>query len=325
MPVRITVSRATPLREWLASIQQAQVDSSAFEWSPLVQVQSWSDLNRGQKLFDTLVVYENYPTQGVTPENSGLQIEVSQSAERTNLAISFAVSINSNNQLEVKCLYTTDRFDTPAANTLTEQLLHAMTSIASITTSNEDAVVGDVSMNTPEATHRQVVEWNSVDVPLDTTKAIHSLVEAQAEANPDAIAVCADDEQISFGELNRRSNQLAHFLVNTVQLPRQSLVAVCLNRSTEFVVSIVAILKAGCAYVPIDTTYPASRQAYLLQDSAALCVITSRTEGAGLNLDSLADLPRSPLIIWLESDWRQVTPFATSTLYKFIIEYLFCL
>jgi non-ribosomal peptide synthetase component F len=105
---------------------------------------------------------------------------------------------------------------------------------------------------------------------------LHEQFEAAAKSNPDAIAVVSGDEQLSFRELNRRANQLAHFLIEIGIQGEGNTVGVCLDRSAELIVSLIAVLKTGASYVPIDPHYPEARQLYMLTDSKASLVIIDR-------------------------------------------------
>ena len=87
---------------------------------------------------------------------------------------------------------------------------------------------------------------------------VHQLFEEQVKKTPDSIAVVFEDEQVTYRELNTRSNQLAHYL-SALGVAPERLVAICLERSVEMIVSILAVLKAGAAYVPIDPNYPIER------------------------------------------------------------------
>jgi non-ribosomal peptide synthetase component F len=102
---------------------------------------------------------------------------------------------------------------------------------------------------------------------------VHRWFEAQAEANPEAIAVACDDVEISYGELNRRANQVAHELVRFGVRP-DSLVGICLDRSPRMVVALLAVLKAGGAYVPLDPAYPAPRLQFMLRDAGVSIALT---------------------------------------------------
>jgi len=121
---------------------------------------------------------------------------------------------------------------------------------------------------------RQVLEeWNSTKRGYGDKKCVHELFEEQAERKPDAVAVVFDDQRLTYKELNRRANQLAHYLQKQETGPEMQ-VGICMERSLEIVIGLLAIMKAGGAYVPLDPTYPADRLGYMAQDAQLSMVIT---------------------------------------------------
>ncbi|HEX3398966.1 MAG TPA: amino acid adenylation domain-containing protein, partial [Acetobacteraceae bacterium] len=121
--------------------------------------------------------------------------------------------------------------------------------------------------------HRVVVEWNATEAVYPRDKCVHELFEAQAARTPDAIAVEFGDQQLRYGQLNACANRLAHHL-RSLGVGPDSRVALCVERSLEMVVGLLAVLKAGGAYVPLDPAYPAERLAYMLDDSAPVALLT---------------------------------------------------
>ncbi len=124
-------------------------------------------------------------------------------------------------------------------------------------------------------------QWNQTDAPYPQNFCIHELITQQAHKTPDAIAVCCGDTQLSYQDLDRQSNQVAHWLQKQGVKP-DTLVALCVPRSVETIVGLVGILKAGGAYVAIDPTYPIDRIRYLIQDSAPQAVVTVQSLRNGL-------------------------------------------
>ncbi|HEU0299703.1 MAG TPA: AMP-binding protein, partial [Longimicrobium sp.] len=125
----------------------------------------------------------------------------------------------------------------------------------------------------PEAERRQVVEeWNATDAAYPRDRCIHELFAAQAARTPDAVAVVYGDEALTYAELNARAGRLAHALVER-GMPRGERIAIVLPRSIELVVAELGVLKAGCAYVPLDPGHPAERLAYMVADSGARLVL----------------------------------------------------
>ena len=117
-----------------------------------------------------------------------------------------------------------------------------------------------------------LTEWNATRLPYDR-RCLHELFAEQAARSPDAVAVVYENERITYGELDRRSNQLAHELIAAGAEPG-GLVGMCLERSVELPVAMLAVLKTGAAYVPIDPSYPPQRQEFMLTDAEASVLLT---------------------------------------------------
>jgi amino acid adenylation domain-containing protein len=127
------------------------------------------------------------------------------------------------------------------------------------------------------ASERQqlLFDWNRTAAEFPTDKCVHQLFEEQVAESPEATAVVFEDDELSYGELNRRANQLAHYLRDLGVRP-DTRVAICVERSLEMVVGLMAILKAGGAYVPLDPAYPVERLRFMLEDSAPIALLTQR-------------------------------------------------
>ena len=142
--------------------------------------------------------------------------------------------------------------------------------------------VGRLDILPPEERHKLVVEWNETQAEYPQELCIHQLFEAQVGRDPEAIAVVYEDRALSYGQLNQEANRLAHHL-RSLGVKPDSRVAICVERSPEMVVGLLAILKAGGAYVPLDPAYPAERLGYMLKDSAPAIVLTHAAARASLD------------------------------------------
>ncbi len=120
--------------------------------------------------------------------------------------------------------------------------------------------------------NRVLYDWNQTEADFPTDKCIHQMFEEQVARTPDAPAVLCEAGSISYAELNRRSNQLAHYL-KSLGVGPDSRVAVCCDRSVEMVVSLMGVIKAGGAYVPLDPSYPQERLAYMLENSGPVALL----------------------------------------------------
>jgi amino acid adenylation domain-containing protein len=136
-----------------------------------------------------------------------------------------------------------------------------------------DRPVGSIDVLPRSERARVLEEWNRTDAEYPAGSCIHEVFEAQVERTPDAAAVVFDGGQLSYAELNRRANRLAHHL-RSLGVGPDVRVGICVERSPEMMVGLLALLKAGGAYVPLDPAYPADRLAYMLADSAPAAVLT---------------------------------------------------
>src|SRR5258706_4844709 len=127
--------------------------------------------------------------------------------------------------------------------------------------------IGELPLLTEAERHQLLVEWNDTATDYPRDRCIHELFEAQVARTPEAVAVVFEGQQLSYGELNARANQLAHHLIGLGAGP-EVLVGVCMERSLELIVGLLGILKAGAAYVPLDPGYPSKRFELMLRNTS---------------------------------------------------------
>ncbi len=163
-----------------------------------------------------------------------------------------------------------------------------------------------VSLLTPDQLEQMLVTWNATERSYPREFPIHRVFEQQVERTPTAVALVGANATFTYAELNEKANQLAYFLQKS-GVGQGDRVAVCLNRSLEVIVSLIAILKVSAAYVPVDPSYPASRLSFLIQDSAAKALLTQRSIAA--ELPSL-----NTNILILDQDWPVVALESTRNL-----------
>jgi len=171
--------------------------------------------------------------------------------------------------LDGRLIYNTDLF---SPETATRIAAHWAMLLEGIVRAPSDPV-SELSLLTGEERHRQL-EWNatSADYPRDTC--VHELVTTQMQRRPDAVAVVFGDEQLTYRELDRRANRVAHLL--SCSDASSGLVAICVERSLDMLIGMLGILKCGAAYLPLDPHYPTGRLALMLEDSGAAVLLTHR-------------------------------------------------
>jgi amino acid adenylation domain-containing protein len=283
LPVRVRLSRTLGAKDWLRALQAQLVEARQFEYSPLVDVQRLSDVPRGTPLFESLLVFENYPIADTLRQQSGsLVVEDVQAPETTNYPLNLVAGLAE--ELVLKIAYDRRRFDDAAV----ERMLGHLATVLEATATNPKRSLAELPYLTAEEWQQSVIEWNPAGWASASDTTAHTLIEAAAERTPEAVALVFGPEQLTYGELNRRANRLAHDLVRRGVGP-ESLVGICIEPSFDLIVSVLAVLKAGAAFVPLDPAYPADRLAFMVEDSRTGLVLThsdllDRLPGVGVCL-----------------------------------------
>ena len=180
--------------------------------------------------------------------------------------------------------YNADLFD---EQTIARMVGHFQNLLEGIVNDPQQRVTVLPLMKEPEL-EQILVEWNNTKTDYPKDKCIHQLFEEQVEKNPDAVAVVFEEQKLTYCQLNSKANQLAHHL-QTLGVKPETLVGICVERSVEMVVGILAILKAGGAYVPLDPNYPTSRLKYMVED-AQLSIILTQEKWQNHLLDTKASV-----------------------------------
>ncbi|MGW3572564.1 AMP-binding protein, partial [Streptomyces sp. NPDC000941] len=167
--------------------------------------------------------------------------------------------------------YRTDLFDRATVEALAGRFVRVLEAVAA----DPDMPVGRVDVLGETERQQVLVDWNNTAHPVPDA-VLPELFEAQVARTPDAVAVVCEGEKLTYGELNVRANRLARHLIGQGVGPER-LVAVALPRSAELLVALLAVMKSGAAYVPVDPELPAQRISYMLQDAAPMVLVTDTT------------------------------------------------
>jgi len=270
LPLRVRVEPEMPLIEWLKRLQEQQVELRQYEYSSLAEVQRWSEVGRGEPLFETIFVFENYPAgEAIKGNGAGLKVGNLKSFEKSNYPLAICAAPDRKLWLEID--YDNERFDVTTIKRMTEHLKTLLESFAAAPSQR----LADVTMLTADEQRQLLVEWNDTRAEFPQELCIQQLFEAQVERTPAAVALEDGDEHLTYGELNERANRLARHLRSLGVTP-ETRVAVLLDRSIEMIVALLAVLKAGGAYVPLDPQYPQERLRWMLSDSESSLMLTKR-------------------------------------------------
>ncbi|CAL9523271.1 D-alanine--D-alanyl carrier protein ligase [Actinosynnema sp. ALI-1.44] len=261
LPVRVAVDGTRPVVAWLRELQAAQAESRRFEHVPLTRLKAWSAVADGVDLFDSAVVFENYPVE----LGDGMGLREIEAVETTSFPLS--ATVYPSERLGVLLGYEPAMFDAATVQRLGERLKALLVGLAE----DPERPVARVPWLSDAERRQVLVDWNgSAEFPVTTT--IPERFAAQAARTPDAIAVSFAGEHLTYRELDERSNRLAHHLVAAGAGPER-LVALLFERTADLVVAVLGVLKSGAAYLPIDPAYPAERIAGTIADGKPVVVL----------------------------------------------------
>ncbi len=268
LPVRVRISQNDSLISWLKQLQEQQADAQQYEYTPLPRMQAWSDVPRGTPLFETILVYENYPVDAsLKQRREGLMLKDISSIDRANYPL--AVGASPGVQLHFRFSYDRRVYED---ETIAHMFGHLQTLLEAVLANPEQRLV-DLPLLTDAEQQKLLVEWNETATPSLPQLCLHELFETQVRRFPEARALWTTEAHLSYAELNSRANRLAHFLREQGVGP-EVLVGICMERSWEMVVSMLAVLKTGGVYVPLEPEYPLERLRYIMDEINAWVVLT---------------------------------------------------
>ncbi|MGW1895793.1 amino acid adenylation domain-containing protein, partial [Streptomyces sp. NPDC002004] len=275
--LRTDVSGDPTFRELLARVRETDLAAYAHQDVPFDRVVEAVNPVRSLShtpLFQTMLTSQNVPDPTAGQEGPAFVPEdVSRRTARFDLSFHAKeqkAADGSCTGVDAHLEYATDLFDEGSAQALTARLVRLLGAVAD----GPDVPVGELELLTATERSRLLDEWQGERrEPSGLT--VPELFEAQAARVPDATAVVHEDSALTYRELNERANRLARLLVARGAGPERH-VAVAMPRSVDLVVALLAVFKAGAAYLPLDPSYPADRLAFMLQDVAPVLVLTEQ-------------------------------------------------
>jgi len=279
VPLRLRVPEGMPVLPWLHEIQDRQFEALRYEHTPLIDAHRWSEVPQGKPLFETILVFENYPIEARI-KLGALGTRDLRAWDKTNYPISLAAAPG--RRLSLQIVYDRHRFSSDAI----ERMLGHVEALLQSIPANPEGSLRDLTMLPEEERRQTLVEWNrwlphapdpaaqppSFDYP---DRCVHELFEEEVARRPEAIALVHESRTLTYRALNEAADVLANRL-RALGIQPESPVAICMERSPEAIIAMLAVLKSGGAYVPIDPAYPADRLRFMLEDLDTPVLLTQR-------------------------------------------------
>ncbi len=297
--MRTPVSAELSFQELLERVKQ--VTLGAYTHSDLPFEKLVEELHPQRDLsyspvFQVLVVFAENPflQNQELPDLKLNEWPVEKNTAQFDLTL-FLLTSKNDEGLRCEWEYNTDLFDSETISRMAANFEVLLTGILA----NPQQAICDLPLLTAAQKQQLLVESNNTQIDYPQDKCLPQLFEEQVERTPDAVAVVFDEQKLTYRELNNRANQLAHYL-RKLGVQADVGVGICVERSLEMVVGLLGILKSGAAYVPLDPAYPKDRLSFMLQNSQATVLVTTK------NL--VTELPEhETTVVCLDSNWSDIS------------------
>ncbi len=312
LPLRVMLPPQAHVVGWLRGLMRQNAELRQYEYSSLVDVHGCSEIPRSQPLFESIVVFENYPVERAL-QGLGEDFEIREVVFKEQTHYPLTLVGIPGEALELRLAYDERRFDEGVIRRLLEHLKQLLTGLVN----QPMACLAELSILTQQE-QQQLTRWRQPAARLtpvvDTlTARFEAVVVRQAKG----VALVYENERLSYGELNARANQLAH-LLRIRGVGPEDRIGLCMQRGLDLVVGIVGILKTGAAYVPLDPEYPTARLQQLIEDAGVTLVVTESAPAAGLPHGRTVLLDRDAQLI-AEQNSENLRPAATPDTAAYVI------
>lgn len=268
IPFRIQINQAMIGSAYFKGIQENLISLQEYDYASLEQIQGWTGFDFRTPLIDHLFIFENFPVSKTGEDQ--LEIEEIIALEQSNYHLNLYIFPGDN--LTVRFDYNEFFYDGKAIEKIILQMNHLLNQVIQ----NIKIPIGYYEILTSSEKQQILIDWNRTEKFFQKEKAYYELFEDQVKKTPDKIAVVYGSREINYRELNERANQLAHHL-EEFGIKSDQLIGICLPRSEQMLIAILAVSKSGAAYVPLDPAFPLHRLSYMVNESDLNILVTSES------------------------------------------------
>ena len=279
LPVLASPRAEQPLQAWLQELQQLNLALREQEHTPLYDIQRWAGQG-GEALFDNILVFENYPvSEALQAAPVDLRFGSIDNHEQSNYPLT--VSVNAGATVLLHFTYAGEAFDAQGIAGISTSLAHLLTQMVE---GADELCLGELSLPDDGRQRAPVQNWGMAAGQYPSLAPAHVLFEQQAQRVPNNVALITETTQLSYAQLNAAANRLAHRLIAEGVGP-DVLVGIAVERDAPMIVALLAVLKAGGGYVPLDPKFPGERLQQMVEDSRIALLLTQSTLRESLALD----------------------------------------
>ncbi|MES2316843.1 MAG: amino acid adenylation domain-containing protein [Pseudomonadota bacterium] len=288
IPVRVSFGQSRQVGALLDSLHQAFQSSTSYGYLPLTEIIQCSAVSGGSNLFDSLVVFENYPLDAALEEDQKAEVHMEALGSFIANGYGITLNVNSGPSTRISCCYSGKMLDGGTARALLGHLKTVLLAMA-----GGAASIDAVCLLEGEERQRMLVEWNATERAWPDQRPVHAQFEDSAAAHGAAIALRHGSISMTYEQLNAKANRLAHYLVEQGVGPGQR-IGIYVERSLELMVAILGVLKSGAAYVPFEPKNTRERLGRIIADAGIEWVLAQpgmadRLPSGGIDLMMLDD------------------------------------
>ena len=276
LPLRLNLDNNLNFLQFLTQVKQTTLDAYENQDIPFEKLVEELQPERSlsyHPLFQVMLVLNNTPQnlKQITDLDISLYHPEDNQLQTAKFDLLLYVEAKEDG-LEAIWEYNTDLFSRETITRLTDNFLVLLEGIIQQPTTP----IKNLPILSPSETQKILFDWNNTQLDYPRDKCLHQLFEHQVEKTPDAIALVFEEKKLTYRELNEKANQLSHYL-QKLEVKREKLIGICLKRSLEMIIGLLAILKAGCAYIPLDSNYPTERLKLMVEDANIDILLTQKS------------------------------------------------
>ncbi|MBK8552375.1 MAG: amino acid adenylation domain-containing protein [Ignavibacteria bacterium] len=280
LPLHSELIEDQKVTKWLQELQDDQFSSRKYQNTPLADIQAWTGIQGD--IFDCLLTFENYPVSKLLASAKwSLKVENVQTSDKNNYPLTIIISLT--DQISIRFSYNTALLKEEYVKGIISRFENVLLQFIE----NDESRLKDIEILTKSEKQKLLTEFNVSNVKYPQDKSIVDLFEEQVMKTPDADAVVFEGKTLTYRQLNERSNNLAHYL-RSKGVKEDTMVPLYIERGLDMMTGLMGILKAGAAYVPVDTDLPSERISFILQDTSAKIIVSSKQSSSILR--SITDI-----------------------------------